>query len=315
MKLLPLFLPFLLFLVSCSSETAPDNKEKQVADSLVNLIRNKNTEIGELVSGLPKLYAVVQPVSIAVHAGENFEGEIYLAGQLTIPDRIPEIYVENFRLPASSGLATYRIKATQEGLHTYSGVIKVRSQYDGQLTEYPFSGSYYVSASAPAAKASSAIKLDSVCPYFLKTGKTDLPGHEQDYKVWISSTRGFVYDSTQTLAALSAIGSRQDSIIRSLNSMHGNELKFDKLTPIVSPVSPIVRPGDEYIAFIYLGATSTIEEMETTINGSKAKLRNGETIRFKAGEAGIQAYQGKIVFEDRSRNRDSIAVNGLYFAE
>lgn len=315
MKNLILLLP--LFLAACSGEPKEEVNvpDQHTTDSLLTIIDANNEEIRNLINDIPKLNGVLLPQSNVLHSGESYEAQVGLAGRFTF-DRHDVITIDNAELPKAGNVGVYRTTtATKEGAVVYNGVVKVEAP-DGTSREIPFTGSYYVSASAPEAIQNSTAPMDSIFPAMWGLKGSAFPGHEQDYKSWVISTLRFREEKgNDDMDSYQRTIARQDSIIEAFTKAPVATLKFDSLVVVVCPVSAVVKPGDPYVAFIYLAGLSTTMNVELREGNSSEAINNGSKIKRKPGGTGVQHYTGVIWFEDANNQRDSIVVSSNYFVE
>jgi len=312
MKYLFLFFPLVLISCSDNSKTETGDTNKQVIDSLTSIINSNNDSIRRYLDHLPAVSVVVSPASVLVRNGENFEAKVCLAGHLWLTDRPVAVTINNAEVPVKNNVATYRMKATQEGLVTYNGVAKI-ARPDGTMNEYPFTGSYYVSSAAPARAASSEKELDSIYRATCEIPRGAFPGKGPVYEDWLNSTLDFGDKNIQDAGALNHIMGTQDSILDDLRNVN-RPLRFDSLVMVITPVASVIRPGDEYVAFIYLAGTSITHNIEIQCGNTSQNIRNGENISVKAPGTGMQEYSGTIFYEELDK-RDSIPFSTQYFVE
>jgi len=88
-----------------------------------------------------KLGARVIPNSNVVLQGDEYIAEVFLAAEDTTQQ--PEIIINNRSVPVEDGKATYRVKTTEPGVFTWSGLIKYKTP-EGLIRNYPFRQDYQV---------------------------------------------------------------------------------------------------------------------------------------------------------------------------
>lgn len=90
-----------------------------------------------------KLGARVIPTSNVVLQGDEYVAEVFLAAEDTTQQ--PEIIINNRSMNVQDGKATYRVKTSEPGVFTWSGLIKYRTPA-GIIKEYPFRQEYQVTS-------------------------------------------------------------------------------------------------------------------------------------------------------------------------
>lgn len=88
-----------------------------------------------------KLGARVIPSSSVVLQGDEYVADVFLAAEDTTQQ--PEILINNQQVPVQDGKATFRVKTTQPGTFTWSGLIKYKTPA-GTTQSYPFTQEYQV---------------------------------------------------------------------------------------------------------------------------------------------------------------------------
>jgi gliding motility-associated protein GldM len=88
-----------------------------------------------------KLGARVIPNSSVVLQGEEYIAEVFLAAEDTTQQ--PTIIINNREVEVKDGKATYRVKANEPGVFSWSGLIKYRTPA-GIIKNYPFEQEYQV---------------------------------------------------------------------------------------------------------------------------------------------------------------------------
>jgi len=112
-----------------------------IKNSEANLI---NYLFGQIDAGaflFNKLGARVIPNSNIVLQGDEYVAEVFLAAEDTTQQ--PEILINNRPVPVQDGKATYRIKTSEPGVFSWSGMIKYRAP-GGIVRNYPFRQEYQV---------------------------------------------------------------------------------------------------------------------------------------------------------------------------
>lgn len=89
-----------------------------------------------------KIEARVVPKSQIVLVGDAYEADVFVAAFDT--KQKPRIVVDGRSIETSDGIGKLRIPATRVGSHTFKGKIEVPNPATGQMTDYPFEGSYIV---------------------------------------------------------------------------------------------------------------------------------------------------------------------------
>lgn len=88
-----------------------------------------------------KLGAQVIPNSNVVLQGDEYVAEVFLAAEDTTQQ--PEIIINNNSVPVRDGKATYRVRANQPGVFSWSGLIRYKTPA-GIIKSYPFRQEYQV---------------------------------------------------------------------------------------------------------------------------------------------------------------------------
>jgi gliding motility-associated protein GldM len=88
-----------------------------------------------------KLGAQVIPNSNIVLQGDEYIAEVFLAAEDTTQQ--PEILINNRPVPVQDGKATYRVRAGEPGVFSWSGLIKYKTP-SGIIRSYPFRQEYQV---------------------------------------------------------------------------------------------------------------------------------------------------------------------------
>jgi hypothetical protein len=310
MKNILLLLP--LFLVACSGEnkSEPNIPDQHQLDSLSSIIDANNKVIGEFIDKVPRVNVVLLPATPAIKSGEQYVTRVILAGHLSFGN--PKIMLGNTELPMSGDIATYRVKTSEEGSFTYQGVAKM--EVNGNVTDYPFTGSYVVSASAPATTTADATP-GNTCPARWLLDPASFPGHQHDYATWTTSTLKCADLHIRNMDSLHQIISVQDSIIHDFKTAPEATMKFDQILIGISPASSVVKPGEEYVAFIYVAAISTSQHIEIRLADKTTAILNGETMKFSGKGSGIQQINGTIFYDRPDLMRDSIDFRSTYFVK
>ncbi len=96
-----------------------------------------------------KLEAIVYAKKGYVLQGEPYEAQIFLAAYDTTQQPII-ILDDGTELPVENGKGIYKVTTNKVGIHTFGGVIKIKSPATGDYVEFPFKGEYQVAAPAVA---------------------------------------------------------------------------------------------------------------------------------------------------------------------
>ena len=112
-----------------------------VKNSEANLINYLFSQIDAGAFLFNKLGARVIPNSSVVLQGDEYVAEVFLAAEDTTQQ--PEILINNRSVPVQDGKATYRIKTTEPGVFSWSGLIKYKTPA-GIIKNYPFKQEYQV---------------------------------------------------------------------------------------------------------------------------------------------------------------------------
>ena len=88
-----------------------------------------------------KLGAQVIPNSNVILQGDEYVAEVFLAAEDTTQQ--PEILINNRQAPVKDGKATYKIKTSEAGVFSWSGLIKYKTP-EGLVKSYPFKQEYQV---------------------------------------------------------------------------------------------------------------------------------------------------------------------------
>ena len=96
-----------------------------------------------------KLEPIVYSNKGYVLQGEPYEANVFIAAYDTTQQ--PVIVLDNgTQLPVENGKGIYRISNPSVGMHSFSGVIKLKSPATGQYVNFPFKGEYQVVAPSVA---------------------------------------------------------------------------------------------------------------------------------------------------------------------
>jgi gliding motility-associated protein GldM len=112
-----------------------------IKNSEANLINYLYSQIDAGSFLFNKLGARVIPNSNVVLQGDEYVAEVFLAAEDTTQQ--PEILINNRPVTVKDGKATYRIKTTEPGVFSWSGLIKYKTP-SGLIKEYPFRQEYQV---------------------------------------------------------------------------------------------------------------------------------------------------------------------------
>ncbi len=96
-----------------------------------------------------KLEPIVYAQKGYVLQGEPYEAKIFLAAYDTTQQPIV-VLDDGTKLPVENGKGIYKATTSSVGVHTFGGVIKVKSPATGNYVEFPFKGEYQVAAPAVA---------------------------------------------------------------------------------------------------------------------------------------------------------------------
>jgi len=112
-----------------------------VKNSEANLINYLYSQIDAGSFLFNKLGARVIPNSSVVLQGDEYIAEVFLAAEDTTQQ--PEILINNRPAEVKDGKATYRIKTTEPGVFSWSGLIRYKTP-SGVIRNYPFQQNYQV---------------------------------------------------------------------------------------------------------------------------------------------------------------------------
>lgn len=112
-----------------------------VKNSEANLINYLYSQIDAGSFLFNKLGARVIPNSSVVLQGDEYIAEVFLAAEDTTQQ--PEILINNRPAPVQDGKATYRVKTTEPGVFSWSGLIKYKTPA-GVIKNYSFEQKYQV---------------------------------------------------------------------------------------------------------------------------------------------------------------------------
>jgi gliding motility-associated protein GldM len=112
-----------------------------VKNSEANLINYLFSQIDAGAFLFNKLGARVIPNSSVVLQGDEYVAEVFLAAEDTTQQ--PEILINNRPVPVQDGKATFRVKTTEPGVFSWSGLIKYKTPA-GVIRNYPFTQQYQV---------------------------------------------------------------------------------------------------------------------------------------------------------------------------
>ncbi len=96
-----------------------------------------------------KLEPIVYSKKGYVLQGEPYEAQIFLAAYDTTQQPIIELS-DGTKLPIENGKGVYKVNTSKVGVHTFSGVIKLKSPATGEYVEFPFKGEFQVAAPSVA---------------------------------------------------------------------------------------------------------------------------------------------------------------------
>ena len=112
-----------------------------VKNSEANLINYLYCQIDAVSFLFNKLGARVIPNSSVVLQGDEYVAEVFLAAEDTTQQ--PQILINNRPVQVRDGKATYRVKVTEPGIFSWSGLIKYKTPA-GVIKNYPFRQEYQV---------------------------------------------------------------------------------------------------------------------------------------------------------------------------
>ncbi len=112
-----------------------------VKNSEANLINYLFSQIDAGSFLFNKLGARVIPTSSVVLQGDEYVAEVFLAAEDTTQQ--PEILINNRPVPVQDGKATFRVKTTEPGVFSWSGLIRYKTPA-GVIRNYPFRQEYQV---------------------------------------------------------------------------------------------------------------------------------------------------------------------------
>ncbi len=114
-----------------------------IKNSESNLINYLYAQIDAGSFTFNKLGARVIANSSVVLQGEEYVAEVFLAAEDTTQQ--PEILINSQSVPVEDGKATYRVKTSEPGVFSWSGLIKYRTP-GGVVRDYPFEQEYQVTS-------------------------------------------------------------------------------------------------------------------------------------------------------------------------
>ncbi len=96
-----------------------------------------------------KLEPIVYAEKGYVLQGEPYEAKIFIAAYDTTQQPII-VLDDGTKLPVENGKGIYKVDNASVGIHSFSGVIKLKSPASGEYVSYPFKGEFQVAAPAVA---------------------------------------------------------------------------------------------------------------------------------------------------------------------
>lgn len=136
--------------------TALDKVKADVKNAEAAVIKHIFGEMDMAVVNLDKFAAVAVAPSSYIVQGQPYEAKVFLTAYDS--QSTPEITVGGQTLPVEDGQATYSVVNNQEGVHTWTGVIKVK-QTDGTVKEYQTAPQTYQVARPSAVISADATKV------------------------------------------------------------------------------------------------------------------------------------------------------------
>ena len=112
-----------------------------VKNSEANLINYLFAQIDAGSFLFNKLGARVIPNSSVILQGDEYIAEVFMAAEDTTQQ--PEIIINNQHVPVQDGKATFRVKTSEPGVFSWSGLIKYKTP-SGAVRNYPFTQQYQV---------------------------------------------------------------------------------------------------------------------------------------------------------------------------
>ena len=112
-----------------------------VKNSEANLINYLYAQIDAGSFLFNKLGARVIPQSSIVLQGDEYVAEVFMAAEDTTQQ--PQIFINNQQVPVQDGKATFRVRTSQPGVFSWSGLIKYKTPA-GTIKDYPFTQQYQV---------------------------------------------------------------------------------------------------------------------------------------------------------------------------
>ncbi len=112
-----------------------------IKNSEANVINYLYSQIDAGAFLFNKLGAKVIPNSSIILQGDEYIADVFLAAEDTTQQ--PEILIGNRPMPVHDGKTTYRVKTTEPGVFSWSGLIKYKTP-TGEIRNYPFEQKYQV---------------------------------------------------------------------------------------------------------------------------------------------------------------------------
>lgn len=112
-----------------------------VKNSEANLINYLYAQIDAGSFLFNKLGARVIPNSSVILQGDEYVAEVFMAAEDTTQQ--PEIFINNQQVQVTDGKATFKVKTSQPGTFSWSGLIKYKTPA-GTVKNYPFTQNYQV---------------------------------------------------------------------------------------------------------------------------------------------------------------------------
>lgn len=136
--------------------TALEKIKADVKNAESAVVKHIFGEMDMAVVNLDRFAAVAVAPSSYILQGQPYTAQVFLTAYDSQSN--PDISVGGQPLPVTDGQATYTVNTTQEGIHTWTGTIKVM-QTDGTLKEYQTAPQTYQVARPSAVVSAEATKV------------------------------------------------------------------------------------------------------------------------------------------------------------
>ncbi|GAB4400993.1 MAG: gliding motility protein GldM [Microscillaceae bacterium] len=118
------------------------------------------------------------------------------------------------------------------------------------------------------------------------------------------------FEQTPVVAALALLTQKQSELVRyeqeilkKLGAFDTPEIKFDQVKAAATPNANTVASGSDYIAEMFLFATSSKTDLKMTVNGSPIRVKDGiGEVRIPTGGAGEFTWKGAISFNNKGKD-------------